>query len=169
MDKARAITCCFTGHRPNTFPWGDNIKDKSCKVLLKRLEKAIDEAIKAGYRHFICGNALGVDTWAAEIILKKKKQRKDITLEIAVPFAGHNDKYEAVKRIQQAADIVNVVSNAKLHTSAYIERNQYMVDKSSLLIAVYDENSPKGGTYRTVQHAIKHDVFVKKISWSDIV
>ena len=65
------MTCCFTGHR--YFSWGNNTGHPQHKTLLAKLEKAIDLAFAKGATHFICGNAIGVDTWAAELVLKKEK------------------------------------------------------------------------------------------------
>ena len=65
------MTCCFTGHRH--FPWGDDTESPHRKDLLAGLENALDRALTGGVTHFICGNAVGADTWAAEMVLKKKK------------------------------------------------------------------------------------------------
>ena len=64
------MTCCFTGHRH--FPWGDDTESPHRKDLLAGLENAVDLALVEGVTHFICGNAVGVDTWAAEMVLQKK-------------------------------------------------------------------------------------------------
>ena len=76
------------------------------------LEHAIDEAIRKGAAHFICGNAVGVDTWAAQLVLKKKELNPGIVLEIALPFEGHNDHIPLCRAIQKKADIVHVVSRS---------------------------------------------------------
>lgn len=65
---------CFTGHRPEAFPWGADKDDPRCKILFNRLEDAIDDLIAKGCTHFIAGNALGIDTWASQIVLEKKRQ-----------------------------------------------------------------------------------------------
>lgn len=114
------MTCCFTGHRPNAFPWKDNTGDKRCKILLVRIEKAVDKALSLGARHFICGNALGVDTWASEIVLKKKAQFPDIILEIALPFEQHNCNVTECIEVQKKADIVHTVSTEKCIRSAFL-------------------------------------------------
>ena len=31
------ITCCFTGHRPQRLPWGDNEADLRCQAVKARL------------------------------------------------------------------------------------------------------------------------------------
>lgn len=54
------MTCCFTGHRH--FLWGDDTESPHRKDLLAGLENAVDWALVEGVTHFICGNAVGVDT-----------------------------------------------------------------------------------------------------------
>ena len=65
---------CFTGHRPEAFPWGADKDNPRCKILFNRLEDAIDDLIAKDCTHFIAGNALGIDTWASQIVLEKKRQ-----------------------------------------------------------------------------------------------
>ena len=67
------ITCCFSGHRAQSLPWGFNEKDERCKKMKSRLKKEIISAINSGYSTFICGMALGFDTICAEMVLKLKK------------------------------------------------------------------------------------------------
>ena len=81
MNDKRQHRCCFTGHRPNKLDYSEN----EIKPLL---ETAIDNAISDGYVTFITGMAEGVDIWAAEIVLEKKKENKDLHLICAVPHPG---------------------------------------------------------------------------------
>ncbi len=155
------MTCCFTGHRH--FPWKDDTEQPQYKVLLAKLEKAIDLALDKGATHFICGNAMGVDTWAAELVLKKKRMHPQIFLEIALPFAGHNTNEPACQRVQQQADLVHVVGTAKDRRSAFFQRNHYMVDHSDLLIAVYRKSHTYGGTIATMEYAKKQGIEVIEI------
>ena len=60
---------CFTGHRPKAFPWGTDKTDPRCQILFSRLEDTIDDLIAKGCNHFIAGNALGIDTWASQIVI----------------------------------------------------------------------------------------------------
>ena len=155
------MTCCFTGHR--YFPWKDNTEHPQHKALLAKLERSIDLALAKGAAHFICGNAIGVDTWAAELVLKKKRAQPQIFLEIALPFAGHNANEPACQRVQQKADLVHVVGTAKNRRSAFFERNRYMVDHSDLLIAVYCKSHARGGTVATMEYAEKQGIEVIEI------
>lgn len=168
-DKKERV-CCFTGHRPEAFPWKEYNKDPRFQVLLKRMEAAVDTALGLGAVKFICGNALGVDTRAAGIVLKKKKDNPAIHLEIAAQFFGHNIDSAACAKIQQEADIVHVVSSEKRRTAAFFQRNKYMVDNSDILIAVYDDQkSKRGGTLRTLEMAKQKGIEIIQVSWGDIV
>ena len=161
--------CCFTGHRPDAFPWKDDETDPRFHVLLKRMEVAIENALQSGAKRFICGNALGVDTWAAQIVLRKKKENPEIQLEIALPFYGHNSDSSVCEEIQKEADFVHVVSKAKSRTAAFFERNQYMVDNSDIIVAVYDDQkSKKSGTQKTMEMAKKKGIVMIQVPWGDI-
>ena len=104
-----------------------------------------------------------MDTWAAELVLKKKRTHPQIFLEIALPFAGHNANEPACQRVQQKADLVHVVGTAKNRRSAFFERNRYMVDHSDLLIAVYCKSHARGGTVATMEYAKKQEIEVIEI------
>ena len=114
------MTCCFTGHRH--FSWGDDTESPHQKDLLAGLENAVDRALAEGVTHFICGNAVGVDTWAAEMVLQKKKSHPEIFLEIALPFAGHNADEPACQAVQRQADLVHTVGKSKYRKAAFSER-----------------------------------------------
>ena len=111
------MTCCFTGHRH--FPWGDDTESPHHKDLLAGLENAVDRALVEGVTHFICGNAVGVDTRAAEMVPKKKKAHSEIFLEIALPFVGHNADESVCQAVQRQADLVYVVGKSKYRKAAF--------------------------------------------------
>ncbi len=71
--KLSRITCCFTGHRPQSLPWKFNEKDERCLKMKEQLWNEIIKAIKNGYKTFISGMALGFDMICAEIVLELKK------------------------------------------------------------------------------------------------
>lgn len=114
-----------------------------------------------GATHFLCGNAIGVDTWAAELLIRQKKQHPELFLEIALPFASHNEREFACCAVCQLADWVHVVGNAKCRRAAFYQRDRYLVDHSGLLIAV--ESPVFGGTARTVQMARAKDIPILRI------
>ncbi len=63
--------CAFTGHRPQSLPFGFNEEDERCIALKQKLRNEIINQIENnGVTHFITGMAIGVDMYAAEIARK---------------------------------------------------------------------------------------------------
>lgn len=150
MNNKINQSVCFSGHRPEKLDIsGDQIKEL--------LEKAISEAVDDGYTVFITGMARGVDIWAADIVIKLKRLYKNIELICALPMPDFEKGREAeeqshYRQIISEADQVIIVSQ---YYSRYCfqVRNEYMVDNSSRLIAVY--NGCAGGTRNTIKYAVK--------------
>ena len=133
MSDKRQHRCCFTGHRPNKLDYSEN----EIKPLLKT---AIDNAISEGYETFITAMADGVDIWAAEIVLEKKKRNDALRLICAIPhpdFEKRRGFFEERRynRILKNADYVTIISD-HYYRACYQKRNEWMVDRSSLVIAV---------------------------------
>lgn len=154
MDEI-ARTCCFTGPRPKNYPWGSN---KECAAKIEgKLKSAVQNAIEKGYRHFISGMATGIDLLAAKIVLQLRGEMPEmkITLEAAIPFPLQSKRWEEetkheYERLLFQCDKVHCVCIA-FSLEAYKKRDKYMVDNSSLLIAV--EGMPNGGAARTIVYA----------------
>ena len=158
MDREH--TCCFTGHRPEKLPWGHNEADERCLSLKKKLLDAVETAYEEGFRHFVCGMARGCDFYFAEIVLSLRETFPDITLEAAVPCAGQSASW-ALPHRERWAHILRqcdkkIVLQEYYTPDCMIRRNRYMVDRSSLVIAVYDGSN--GGTRRTLEYALRQKV-----------
>jgi uncharacterized phage-like protein YoqJ len=118
----------------------------------KLLEKAIDEAIERGFTTYISGGSRGVDLWAAEIVIAKKKINPNIKLIMALPHPDFEKRWGIDDRLLydyalKNADFVKTVSNHYYKGCCQV-RNQYMVNHSGLVIAVY--NGTAGGTRNTI-------------------
>ncbi len=140
--------CAFTGHRPERLTIPE-------RKVITWLEEKIDEAVAEGYTTFITGMQRGVDIWAAEIVLKLREMNPGLTLIAASAFKGMENSWESswkrrYDRIIDAADEVFFISN-KPGRRAFFDRNEWMVDRASRLIAVY--NDAPGGTQRTIEYA----------------
>lgn len=158
QEELRLHRCCFTGHRPDKMELGE----KEIKPLL---EKAIDDAIADGYVTFITGMAMGTDIWAAEIVLDRKKTNKDLHLICALPHPGFESRRSMTEKMKfnkiiKKADLVKEI-NDHYFAGCYQVRNEWMVDRSSLVIAVF--NGQKSGTKNTVDYAKRKSVKVVNI------
>lgn len=154
----RETTCCFTGHRPDKLPWGDDEGDPRCLALKARLDQALDRAYAAGCRHFICGMARGADLYFAEEVLALRARRPGVTLEGARPCESQADGWPEGDRrryraILDRCDYETLVQH-RYDRFCMMRRNRYMVDRSARLIAVYD-GVPRGGTARTLAYALR--------------
>ena len=154
----REKTCCFTGHRPDKMELGE----KEIKPLL---EKAIDESIADGYITFITGMAMGTDIWAAEIVLEKKKRNTALHLICALPHQNFESRRSMTEKMRfnkiiKKADLVKEINN-HYFTGCYQVRNEWMVDRSNLVIAVF--NGQKSGTKNTVDYAKRKGIKVVNV------
>lgn len=92
-------TCAFTGHRPQHLPFGMNENDERCTDLKETLKEQIINLIeKEDVTHFITGMALGIDLYAAEIVLDLKARYPSITLERAIPCETQAVKWSMAQR-----------------------------------------------------------------------
>ncbi len=152
-DDLLKTCCCFTGHRPQFLKRPeDDIKAD--------LENSILQAIAEGYTTFITGMACGVDIWAAQIVLRLKDSRPDLRLVAAIPFPGFSSAWEEdwkrqYRAILGKAEYVNVLGPA-FSRGIYQKRNEWMVDHSAKVIAVY--NGKTGGTGNTIRYARRRKV-----------
>lgn len=150
--------CCFTGHRPVKLDKDENyIKDALASVL--------ERTIAAGFTDYITGMATGFDIWAAECVLTAKKSNPSVRLICALPHPGFDSRRTSkeralYKKITASADVVEEICK-HYFTGCYQVRNEWMVDRSSLVIAAY--SGQPSGTKNTVDYAEKCGVRVLNI------
>lgn len=147
-EKKRRYRCCFTGHRPEKL----NSNEAAIKVMLSH---AIDEAIQDGYVTFISGMAHGVDIWGAELVLERRATNPALHLICALPYAGFEQRWSPqwqmrYQEILQQTDLIKTIFPS-YSMAAFQQRNEWMVDHSRRLIAIYS-GSP-GGTRNTLEYA----------------
>lgn len=160
--RARQESCCFTGHRPAKLPWRYNENDARCLALKRRMRDAVELAYEQGFRHFLCGMALGCDLYFCECVLELRRVHPDITVEAAIPCPTQADTWPASQReryarLVAACDYETMVSE-QYSSSCMQRRDRYMVDHASLLIAAFDGSA--GGTRYTVEYALKRGLTV---------
>lgn len=155
MDMVRTHCCCFTGHRPEKLA----VPEPELRTALRR---EINAAIADGYTTFISGMARGVDIYAAEEVLLISERDPNIRLICAYPYPDCCEQFSSVWRkrcndISSRADLRVNVSD-EYRPGCYQKRNEWMVERSSRLIAVYDGSC--GGTYNTIVSAMRNEVDV---------
>lgn len=179
-------TVCFTGHREKSIePFEDNplyrtITVSAVKLMLYRY---IDLAVDKGYNCFISGLATGTDLWAAEYVVKKKQSGKKLTLIGALPYLRHAERFPSEYRlmlqdVEKNADLLVVTNDSpniiygkgKAYTSSslYRDRNYFMVDNSSAVIAFFNSGQSISGTYQTLSYAEKRGREIHRFSSDDV-
>lgn len=158
-DNKRLHRCCFTGHREHKL-------NRSEDRIRYDLKKAIILAINGGYRTFITGMANGADIWAGEIVLELKKRLPELHLIAAVPFKGFESNWspewqERFHTLLSQADHVQYIC-PQYAQGVFQQRNEWMVNHSSRVIAVY--NGKPGGTGNTIRFALQSAIPVEIIA-----
>lgn len=151
--------CAFTGHRPQSLSWGFNETDKNCLKLKELLNEQITKLADSGYTDFLSGMALGVDTWAAEIVLNLREKNPALKLHCILPCKTQALKWsvsaqERYNKILEQADSTVYISR-NYYTNCILERNRFLVANATLLLAVYDERRKRSGTSSTLRYAQK--------------
>lgn len=163
--RARQESCCFTGHRPGKLPWRYDEADPRCLTLKRRMMDAVELAYEQGYRHFLCGMAMGCDLYFCECVLALREAHPDVTVEAAIPCPTQADAWpvsqrERYARLVAACDFETMVSE-KYSATCMQRRDRYMVDHASFLIAAFDGSA--GGTRYTVEYAMKRGLYIVDI------
>lgn len=171
FESLKAKTVCFTGHRPKELG-GYDMKNPIMMELKQHLLNIIyDLVFNHGIRRFMSGGALGADTaafWCVEIF---KRNHPDIASEIenilCTPFLEQSIKWipEQQELYNKMTKLCNTLVNVEnipnyqdlsvpLGTYSRLKmdfRNEYMVDHSSKVIAIYSGIS--GGTRNCIDYA----------------
>lgn len=137
----------FTGHRPDKLG-GYKLPNPTYVHVCQQIEKVL---LDVKPEKAICGMALGVDSWAANVCRKL-----NIPYIAAVPFEGQEKAWpESSQRIYQsllnrASEKVIVCEGAYAAYKMQV-RNVWMVDHCDILIAIWD--GTPGGTANCVSYA----------------
>lgn len=164
INKKR--TCCFTGHRPNKLPWRYDEDDPRCLKLKDKLFDVVSALYFSGIRHFICGMALGCDSYFAEAVFKLRAEHDDVTIEAALPCETQADVWTDYQRAKyyhmvSACDYETMLQK-EYSNDCMLKRNKYMIENSSVLVAVFDGSY--GGTMQTINLAVKNGLEIIRIT-----
>ncbi len=156
----RDISCCFTGHRPEKLPWGEDERDPRCLEIKDKLAASVEAAYEAGCRHFLCGMARGADFYFCEAVLDLRERRPGITLEAVIPCEEQAARWSERARDRYYALVAacdgETMVQRHYDKGCMLRRNRYLVDHASRLIAIYD--GMLGGTMYTISYAMKQEL-----------
>lgn len=141
----------ITGHRPHPHLGGYNIPNPTYDAVREAIRDKFEE-LKP--EKIISGMATGTDQWAAEIAIEL-----GIPFIAALPCQNQDAKWppkgrEVFKEILAKAEEVVLVHDGPYTSDCMHKRDQWVVDNSSALLAVWN-GQRYGGTFATVRMAEK--------------
>lgn len=143
----------ITGHRPDKLDNDYTYQSELSKKIIKVLQEQI-ELLKP--TEMISGMALGIDTIWAVLAIKNK-----IPLHASIPCEEHSGKWpkpsqDLYRKLLRYSKCEAVLVSEGYYTPGCMQkRNEYMVDRCDMLIAVWD--GTPGGTANCVRYAEKVD------------
>ncbi len=150
-------SCCFTGYRPEKFPFILNSESVKYAELESKLINTVFSLSPGENCTFYTGMAMGFDIIAAEAVLLLKKSRlgDKIKLMCVLPYAGQGEGFPTdwkrrFDTVAECADGIITLSD-KYEKGCYFRRNHYMVNNSDCVITWFD--GKKGGTAETLAYA----------------
>ena len=159
MQKHKALA--FTGHRPESLPFGENELAASAIRIKTLLADEIMRCAAQGYDTFLAGGARGGDIlFAEQVLFVKGLEYPDIRLITVVPHEGQANNWTEAWReryfrvLEYSTDVVTLGSHYS--SGCYHARNRYLVDHADSVLALYN-GSPTGGTAYTVKYAYQRN------------
>lgn len=146
-------TACLTGHRPKSLPWGYDEKKENCIKFKEDLQQLFIDSYKYGLKNYLVGMAEGFDMIGAEKLIELRKTYSDIKIFAIVPCKGQETKWKQSQQeryhniLKQCDDVITL--SEEYTPTCMNERNKYMVNKSSVVIACW--NGKPSGTGNTIR------------------
>ncbi len=143
------MVCSFTGHR--------QIKNEHKKELSSLVLKAINYAYSKGVRTFMCGGAVGFDTYAAREVINFRISHPEVSLILVLPCIEQDRLWSEAER--DAYSYTLSVANEVIYVSdeytkdCMRKRNARLASEADILIS-YVANS-RSGAAQTVRMAEK--------------
>lgn len=142
------------------------------------VKKALLELIDQGLEWVMVSGQLGVEIWAAEVVIElRKNDYPDLKLAIITPFleqeCNWSDKNkEWYQSIIQRADYVDSVTKRKYDSpSQFRLKNQFVIQKTDGLLLVYDEERDGSPKYllQTAKHYQENNTYpITQITFYDL-
>jgi uncharacterized phage-like protein YoqJ len=152
-----------TGHRLQHLPCGFEYKHPWKMEKLKVLEKYL---LDNRPDRVISGMAIGWDMWIAWVAIKL-----DISLSAYVPCEGQESRWSPDHQKQyhwilERSNEIKICAEGSYAAWKMIKRDKDMVDDSDKVLALWNPEKKKGGTYNTVAYA--HSVQKDMVNfWED--
>ena len=141
-----------TGYKP--FELGIFKNDPpGVECIKKALHRKLTNFVEDGLEWVIISGQLGVELWAAEVVFEMQVEYPDLKLAVFTPFLEQEENWKEDNReyyefILSQADHVDSITKRKYESPEQFKlKNQFFIEKSDALLAVYDEEKPGSPKY----------------------
>lgn len=147
------LRMALTGHRPARLGYNQYLESDDWRRMIDWLKEQIKIL---GVTDAYCGMADGCDCAYALAAIELKKEAYLIKLHCVLPCENYNSSYYVYDLIKENADTWTSLSK-EFYKGCDNVRDQYMVDHSDKLFAIWD-GIKSGGVYSTIRKAQKKNV-----------
>ena len=139
----------------------------SYEGLLHRTDALAMRLINNGYKYFVCGGAIGFDTFAATYVASLKKRGFDVELILILPCRDQTAKWSeydkgVYKMMLSYADEI-IYTAESYYPGCMQKRNRAMVDASSACIC-FLQSERNSGTRQTVEYALSKGLAIVNVA-----
>lgn len=141
----------ITGYKPHELGIF-NQNHPGIPIIKTAIQRKLIELIDDGLEWVILSGQLGVETWAAEVIIELQESYPDLKYAIITPFLDqeknwNEEKQEKYEEILMYAEFYKSITNKPYEGPwQFIEKNKFFLRNSDGILLIYDEEkegSPK--------------------------
>jgi uncharacterized phage-like protein YoqJ len=158
MNKVALVT----GYKPHELGIFGN-KHPGVSIIKKVIMNKLLSLIEDGLEWVIISGQPGVELWAAECVIHLREEYPNVKLGILTPFLNQEERWkdemkEQYNVILAEADFVESISKKPYEDSSQLRiKNQYLVQKSDVLVVVYDEETAGSPSYYVTEAVKKQE------------
>lgn len=166
----------ITGYKQHELGIFDD-KHPGVRFIKKALENRLRVLLDEGLEWVIISGQLGVETWAAEVVLDLQEEFPQLKYAVLTPFLEQEKKWNEAKQekyqmILEQADFHRSLTNRPYEAPwQFIEKNKFFLRNSDGMLIIYDEEtegSPKFTKREADLYAEKNDYQVLTITADDL-
>ncbi|MFB1080863.1 SLOG family protein [Jeotgalibacillus sp. JSM ZJ347] len=151
--------------------------DPAVGIIKKAIRQRLTALIEEGLEWVIVSGGLGVEQWAAEVVIQLKEEYPELQLAVITPFLNQEENWNEENQmnyetILKGADFTASVSN-KPYTdpSQFRNRDDFLLGKADGLLIIYDEEkegSPGFLIKKAKNFAEKNNLEIIRVDFQDL-
>lgn len=165
-----------TGYKQHELGIFDQ-KHPGIHYIKKALQREIESQIETGLEWVIISGQLGVEIWAAEVVMELQMEYPHLKYAVITPFLEQEKNWNEANQLKYEeilmhADYVAAVTKRPYEGPwQFTAKNKFLIQNSDGLLIVYDEE--KGGTPKYIKemadrYAENHDYEIIVIDSYDL-